>query len=354
MVTEEFCAACQHGRTAHHQDKHCTMACSCRKFRKTSVLGPRRRKTSNDAASSTAVRDAKPARPKPPPGDTPHWFTLVDDFLRWEAELLEKRLIPRQFDCDPFGHPEAPVTKLIAARPNAHVAIGLSLGARDGLALPWAGLVVWVNPGPYAASFLLSKVCPKMNQEAVEADGIVALLPNHRGRRWWTVQIAPGIENGSIIARDLPGRQRFGWPGLPEGHKRAVARFESALLAWHCAGPGAQPQELPPRGAAGLCLCGHTLGDHSIKNDHCKRCVCELFEPTPDGCSDPASEPRGECICRHAAHPGGPCTWTSGPPDYVTPVMCGCKKFELYRAVELPDRPSSLLDEPGPQAELEL
>lgn len=101
--------------------------------------------------------------------------------------------------------------------------------ADDGLAHPWAGETVWVNP-PY------SNPAPWVEHAAKEAQAgarVVMLLPAATGSVYWQSWVWPCAHE----IRFLPGRIRFLWQGEPAG----TPRFESAIVIYRAGDPPVVP-----------------------------------------------------------------------------------------------------------------
>ncbi len=162
-----------------------------------------------------------------PDGSTPHWFTDRGWWLATEADLLRAGHIPRQFDLDPCGHNEAPVSGIIRARGGI-----VWTAAEDGLARSWAGACGWINP-PYDADAMEAWCCETRARSALMA-GAVALVPAFTDRAWWQDWIEPDRLDGRVLVRFIRGRLHFGWPGNPVGLGGDDARFPSALIIWRC------------------------------------------------------------------------------------------------------------------------
>lgn len=160
-----------------------------------------------------------------PSGVTPSWFTRVEDFLRKEAELLELRLIPRPFDLDPCGHPEAPVSQLILRRGGT-----VWTKQDNGLGRSWAGKVVFENP-PYNTPDLKAFGAKRL-QELPHVAGMATLIPVWSDRDWWQRYIVPPLQRRAAELDFLPGRQRYGWPGNPLGVGGTQAMFPSCVVRW--------------------------------------------------------------------------------------------------------------------------
>jgi hypothetical protein len=162
---------------------------------------------------------------KVPPGATPSWFTDRGWFLAFEAELLREGVIPRPFDLDPFGHPLAPVSRLIRKRGGTVWTID-----DDSLRRSWAGRVVFWNPPYDSASLTLA--CAKAQGERPAVDGDAALLPAWTDRGWWHDFIEPHRLSGLADVRFVRGRLCFGWPDNPEHISADSAKFPSCTVRW--------------------------------------------------------------------------------------------------------------------------
>jgi hypothetical protein len=101
----------------------------------------------------------------------------------------------------------------------------------NGLAQPWAGERVWLNP-PY------SNVGPWLAKgRAAFWDGLidclVALLPSFTDRRWWHANIELDRRCPEFELRFLKGRFAFGCPGNPDGVNRGAGQFPSCIAVWN-------------------------------------------------------------------------------------------------------------------------
>lgn len=160
-----------------------------------------------------------------PSGGTPSWFTSLRWFLEYEAKLLKARIIPRPFDLDPCGHPEAPVSREILRRG------GRIYTAKDnGLKRSWAGHVVFENP-PYNQVALLA-FAQKRLAELAGVAGMVTLIPVWSERDWFQDHVVPALEAQATKIDFLPGRHKYGWPGNPLGIGGVYARFPNCCLWW--------------------------------------------------------------------------------------------------------------------------
>lgn len=183
-----------------------------------------------------------------PAGGTPSWFIQPEWFLALELRLLRARLIPRPFDMDPFGHPEAPISRIIRRRGGV-VLTGRSR-QDDGLLVSWRGRVALPNP-PYDADFM-EAAAAKMGAEA-DTGHVVGLVPAWTDRDWWQNHLEPRRLGGSAVVRFLAGRLFFGWPGNPLGLGGDSAMFPSALVfyrppgRWPIAAAATINLELAPR-----------------------------------------------------------------------------------------------------------
>lgn len=96
--------------------------------------------------------------------------------------------------------------------------------ADDGLAQPWAGESVWVNP-PYGN--VIAEWVAKAHRESVNAT-VVMLVPARTDTRWWHKHV-----EGVAEVRFVKGRIRF--VGAPYN-----APFPCALLVY-------RPSPVPPK-----------------------------------------------------------------------------------------------------------
>jgi hypothetical protein len=159
-----------------------------------------------------------------PTGDTPSWFTELAWFLAFEQRLLAAGLIPRPFDCDPCGHDDAPVSRLIRERAGV-----VYTAAQNGLWRDLSGRVVFANP-PFDAE-TLEAWGAFLNAQA-GAHGRAALLPAWTDRLWWHEHIEPGRKSGAIEVDFIQGRLYFGWPGNPAGVGGDSAKFPNCTAVW--------------------------------------------------------------------------------------------------------------------------
>lgn len=179
--------------------------------------------------ASLGVQTAARTRRKRPSGTTPSWFTKLDWFLAYEAELLRLRIIPRPFDLDPCGHPEAPVSREILRRGGVVYTEG---AVRNGLNQVWARRVVFENP-PYNQGDLEAFAVKRLH-ELAGVDGMVTLLPMWSGQDWFQEHVKPALKARRAEIDFLSGRHKFGWPGNPHGHGGTQAMFPSCCLWWRC------------------------------------------------------------------------------------------------------------------------
>ena len=125
-----------------------------------------------------------------------------------------------------------------AACEESHKAPKFYTIADDGLKQPWFGRV-WVNPpysdvGPWVA-----KAWHEMRRDG-EASTVAMLLPSTRSeQKWWQQQVEPFRDGrkrhagGALLTtHNLPGRQRFGIVGNPEGVGVGSPPFGVVLLIW--------------------------------------------------------------------------------------------------------------------------
>ena len=160
-----------------------------------------------------------------PPGDTPHWFTPLPWFLDLEHRLLRAGLIPRPFDCDPCGHPEAPVSRLILARGGV-----IWTAKDDGLSRDWTGRVPFSNP-PYDAA-TLEVWAPEYVRRAPSCPGLTVHVPAWPDRAWWQDNFEQPRRRHELVDWFERGRIYYGWPGNPVGLGGDDAKFPSAVLVW--------------------------------------------------------------------------------------------------------------------------
>lgn len=159
-----------------------------------------------------------------PAGDSPSWFTDLGTFLEIERYCLAQRFIPRPFDLDPCGHPEAPVSRLILGRGGS-----VYTAQDDGLTRSWSGHVVFVNP-PYDFETIHDFAKRLAGGDAMH--GRALHCPAWTDRGWWQDFIEPGRRAGLIDVRFHRGRLRYGWPGNPAGIGGDSAQFPSADVIW--------------------------------------------------------------------------------------------------------------------------
>lgn len=166
---------------------------------------------------------------EPPPGDTPSWFTDVEWFLALERRLIAEKRIPHQFNMDPFGNDEAPVSRLIRARGGV-VLCGSGAPEDDGLLVSRRGLVSFENP-PYDAP-TMGRFVSTIERSRATAQGLVLLIPAWTDRGWWHDGIEPHRKAGRAEVEFIRGRLHFGWPGNPEHLEGDGAKFPSAVVVF--------------------------------------------------------------------------------------------------------------------------
>lgn len=162
-----------------------------------------------------------------PPGNTPSWFTSRRWFLETEARLIREGRLTGLIDLDPFGHEEAPVSRIIRDRGGL-----VHTRETDGLKAPW-GIArrAFVNP-PYAAEDVA--LCLERLKAALAFGSVVeafALLPAWTDRAWWHCYVEDDRRSGRAWVEFVEGRLNFGWPGHPDPGP-AGAMFANALVAW--------------------------------------------------------------------------------------------------------------------------
>lgn len=167
----------------------------------------------------------KGSRTGAPDGKTPSWFIDIEDFLRKEEELLRRRLIPRPFDCDPCGHLEAPVSRLIRSRGGV-----VYTEKENGLAQSWARRVVYCNP-PFRSEHM-GGWGSKIRNELRRVHGMTFHGPAWTDRKWWHVLIEPDRRTHRCEVDFEEGRLGYGWPGNPYGVGGDTALFPSCWATW--------------------------------------------------------------------------------------------------------------------------
>lgn len=169
----------------------------------------------------------------------------------FKADTLQKderyTLKPTIDICKPFVglSIDDEYTMDVAACDASHWAPLYYTKERSGLEVPWYGHV-WCNP-PYTniGAWVLKAVAMVERKQAgtLEAPlhSISMLLPSNRtDLGWWQGYIEPYRDCGGPLETYFLKRQRFGYPGNPEGKpvkvdgktKYGGSNFGSVLLVW--------------------------------------------------------------------------------------------------------------------------
>lgn len=165
-----------------------------------------------------------PRKADQPSGDTCNWFTPLGYFLETERWLRELYLLREPFDCDPCGHPEAPVSREILSR-------GGLVHDFSGLSRAW-GKRPFLNPPFDSETMRRFLECLKWKRGLGDVLEAAVHCPAWTDRWWWHTYIEPDRVAGRCTVRFEPGRMLYGYPGNPTGIGGDSAMFPSALVAW--------------------------------------------------------------------------------------------------------------------------
>jgi phage N-6-adenine-methyltransferase len=144
------------------------------------------------------------------------------------ADVDDRGTHPSLFD--PL-HAQFHFTLDVAAAPHNAKCERYYTREQNGLALPWAGEMVWCNP-PYSA---IGPWVEKAWSEAPDVRGIVMLLPANRTEQvWWQDGVEPFRDRpGSALRVEfLRGRHRFIQPGRTDVGPNERPPFGNCLLVW--------------------------------------------------------------------------------------------------------------------------
>lgn len=162
-----------------------------------------------------------------PAGETPSWFTPLEYFFQRERELIDLGVLSGPYDCDPCGHPDAPVSREILRRGGVVYTVG-----EDGLHQPWAGRRPFVNP-PFDAD-TIDAFAGRLHRElsSCRIREVSLHVPAWTDRGWWHDHIEPDRRRGKALAWFERGRLAYGWPGNPTATSGRSGTFPSALVTW--------------------------------------------------------------------------------------------------------------------------
>jgi phage N-6-adenine-methyltransferase len=121
--------------------------------------------------------------------------------------------------------------------------------ADDGLAQPWAGERVWVNP-PYSFPNLPAWVAKAWREWMAEErpELAVMLLPANRTEQaWWQEMVEPyrDLPGSDLRCEFLPGRFRFLTRGQTEVGPDERPPFGCCLLIWEAREASSSPRLVP-------------------------------------------------------------------------------------------------------------
>jgi phage N-6-adenine-methyltransferase len=113
----------------------------------------------------------------------------------------------------------------------------------DGLAQPWTGERVWVNPPFSDMRAWVEKAWRAIRDE--DAQTVVMLAPaNRTEQRWWQESIEPFRDRGDVLStRFLPKRINFASQLNLGAYYASSAPFGCVLLVWAPGGSGGRRED---------------------------------------------------------------------------------------------------------------